>query len=155
MLGIAPPPSRYSMWNVRDPEPRIPSCTFVSLVVSRYATTVFANHQGHEGTRRFATQAVAAQTVVIGVLLFFSLTVLAAPIGTPPVAYTERMWQVQNGLPEQGVQAFAHTADHYLWIGTTGGLLRFHGENFLLFDRENTPTFRENNVFFLFVARHN
>src|SRR5215472_8664477 len=41
--------------------------------------------------------------------------------------YVERTWQVQDGLPEQTVQAFAQTKDRYLWIGTTGGLLRFDG----------------------------
>ena len=40
-----------------------------------------------------------------------------------------------------------------LWIGTTGGLLRFDGERFLTFDRENTPAFSENNVFCLMVSR--
>ena len=58
---------------------------------------------------------------------------------------------MQDGLPEQVVQAFAQTADRYLWIGTTGGLLRFDGERFVLFDRDNTPAFHENNVFCLLV----
>jgi len=62
---------------------------------------------------------------------------------------------MQDGLPEQVVQAFAQTADRYLWIGTTGGLARFDGEHFLVFDRENTPAFAENNVFCLMVARDN
>ena len=70
-------------------------------------------------------------------------------------AYTERKWQMQDGLPEQIVQAFAQTADHYLWIGTTGGLLRFDGASFVLFDRDSTPGFRENNVFCLTVSRDN
>jgi len=60
---------------------------------------------------------------------------------------------MQDGLPEQVVQAFAQTADRYLWIGTTGGLVRFDGERFLTFDRENTPAFSDNNVFCLTVAR--
>src|SRR3974390_2443447 len=71
---------------------------------------------------------------------------------SPLNAYAERMWQMQDGLPEQVVQAFAQTSDRYLWIGTTGGLLRFDGERFVLFDRENTPAFRENNVFCLLVT---
>jgi ligand-binding sensor domain-containing protein/signal transduction histidine kinase len=71
------------------------------------------------------------------------------------VGYTERTWQMQDGLPEQVVQAFAQTGDRYLWIGTTGGLLRFDGERFLIFDRENTPAFSENNVFCLMVSRDN
>ncbi len=79
----------------------------------------------------------------------------AFPVDAPTVGYTERTWQMQDGLPEQVVQAFAQTADRYLWIGTTGGLLRFDGERFLTFDRENTPAFSENNVFCLLVSRDN
>ena len=72
---------------------------------------------------------------------------------SPLNAYAERMWQMQDGLPEQIVQAFAQTADRYLWIGTTGGLLRFDGERFVLYNRENTPAFRDNNIFCLTVVR--
>lgn len=69
------------------------------------------------------------------------------------LSYTQRLWQMQDGLPEQVVQAFAQTADRYLWIGTTGGLVRFDGERFQTFNRENTPAFTENNVFCLLVSR--
>ena len=72
-----------------------------------------------------------------------------------PVSYSERVWKLEDGLPEQVVQAFAQTPDRYLWIGTTGGLVRFDGERFLVFDRENTPAFVENNVFCLTVSRDN
>jgi ligand-binding sensor domain-containing protein len=57
----------------------------------------------------------------------------------PPGGFTRKVWQTQNGLPEQTVQAFAQTRDHYLWIGTTGGLLRFDGARLTVFDSENTP----------------
>jgi ligand-binding sensor domain-containing protein len=80
-----------------------------------------------------------------------SVDVFSSPLD----AYTERKWQMQDGLPEQIVQAFAQTADHYLWIGTTGGLLRFDGASFVLYDRENTPAFRDNNIFCLTVSRDN
>jgi len=78
---------------------------------------------------------------------------LALTHEAPSGAYVERVWQVQDGLPEQTVQAFAQTKDRYLWIGTTGGLLRFDGARLVLFDRDNTPAFNENNVFNLMVAR--
>jgi ligand-binding sensor domain-containing protein/signal transduction histidine kinase len=85
--------------------------------------------------------------------LFLFPSALAFAVDAPSVGYTERTWQMQDGLPEQVVQAFAQTVDRYLWIGTTGGLLRFDGERFLTFDRENTPAFTENNVFCLMVSR--
>ncbi len=67
--------------------------------------------------------------------------------------YTRRVWQVSDGLPEQTVQAFAQTADGYLWIGTTGGLVRFDGAHFTVFDRQNTAAIHENSVFCLTVSR--
>ena len=92
---------------------------------------------------------------LIAVILFsvFQLNASSHGLDRPPVAYSERTWQIQDGLPEQTVQAFAQTRDRYLWIGTTGGLLRFDGARFVLYDRENTPAFTENNVFALAVSR--
>jgi ligand-binding sensor domain-containing protein/signal transduction histidine kinase len=68
-------------------------------------------------------------------------------------SYTRRVWQATDGLPEQTVQAFAQTPDGFLWVGTTGGLLRFDGAHFTLFDRQNTPSLHENNIFCLMVSR--
>jgi ligand-binding sensor domain-containing protein/two-component sensor histidine kinase len=67
--------------------------------------------------------------------------------------YTRHVWQGFEGLPEQTVQSFAQTPDGYLWIGTTGGLVRFDGTHFALFDRQNTPQLHENNVFCLMASR--
>ncbi len=62
------------------------------------------------------------------------LLLLAAGYGASWAAdlagYTRQVWQVSDGLPEQTVQAFAQTPDGYLWIGTTGGLVRFDGAHF-------------------------
>jgi ligand-binding sensor domain-containing protein len=70
-----------------------------------------------------------------------------------PDGYTRRVWQTQDGLPENTVQAFAEDSDNYLWIGTSGGLVRFDGERFVAFDRENAPAILENSIFCLAVAR--
>lgn len=76
----------------------------------------------------------------------------AAPRSLPD-GYTRRVWQTQDGLPENTVQAFAQTPDNYLWIGTSGGLVRFDGAGFVVYDRDNTPTIRNNSIFCLTV-RH-
>src|SRR5215831_8889080 len=89
---------------------------------------------------------------LVFLVLFSSSGAFTLSKDSPLAAFSERKWQMQDGLPEQVVQAFAQTADRYLWIGTTGGLLRFDGERFVLFDRDNTPAFHENNVFCLLVA---
>lgn len=57
-----------------------------------------------------------------------------------------RHWQIRDGLPENNVQALAETADGYLWIGTSGGLVRFDGEEFQTYDHSNTDAFAESNV---------
>ena len=67
--------------------------------------------------------------------------------------YTRRVWQATDGLPEQTVQAFAQTTDGYLWIGTTGGLVRFDGAHFTVFNSQNTPELSENGIFCLLAAR--
>ena len=68
--------------------------------------------------------------------------------------YTRHIWQASDGLPEQTVQAFAQTRDGYLWIGTSGGLVRFDGVHFTVFDRQNTPALHENSIFCLMVTRN-
>ena len=90
-----------------------------------------------------ATQSVQAQQSAVETL----------PAGGEEWNYTIRSWQSQDGLPEETVQAFAQTPDGYLWVGTSGGLLRFDGARFHLFAHENTPAFGENSVFCLLAAR--
>ncbi len=53
---------------------------------------------------------------------------------------------MQDGLPDQTIQALAQTPDGYLWIGTKGGLLRFNGSQFVIFDHANTPGLGESSV---------
>ncbi|MGD0832101.1 MAG: two-component regulator propeller domain-containing protein [Terracidiphilus sp.] len=96
-------------------------------------------------------------------MILFVLAGQSAIAQQPPVntssageetwSYTIRSWHSQDGLPEETVQAFAQTPDGYLWVGTSGGLLRFDGARFHLFAHENTPAFGDNSVFCLLAAR--
>jgi ligand-binding sensor domain-containing protein len=70
-----------------------------------------------------------------------------------PDGYTRRVWQTQDGLPENTVQAFAQTPDNYLWIGTSGGLVRFDGAGFVVYNRDNTPAIRDDSIFCLTTGR--
>ncbi len=90
--------------------------------------------------------------IMSSALGFCVLCASASALSDPPINYTSRTWQMQDGLPEETVQAFAQTKDRYLWIGTTGGLLRFDGGRLVLFDRDNTSAFTDNNVFALTVT---
>ena len=81
---------------------------------------------------------------------------IALPAAVPQrglEGYSRRVWQTQDGLPEEPVQALAQTPDGYLWIGTSGGLVRFDGAEMVVFNRENTPALLENSVFCLLVSR--
>jgi ligand-binding sensor domain-containing protein/signal transduction histidine kinase len=91
---------------------------------------------------------LAFRSVAI-IVLVTVLDLHAAVLRTLPDGYTRRVWQAQDGLPENMVQAFAQTPDNYLWIGTSGGLVRFDGAGFVLYDRDNTPAIRENSIFCL------
>ena len=71
----------------------------------------------------------------------------------PLSGYTSRVWKTSDGLPEQIVQAFAQTPDGYLWIGTSGGLLRFDGARFVAYTQDTLPAMAENSVFCLTTSR--
>jgi signal transduction histidine kinase/ligand-binding sensor domain-containing protein len=77
----------------------------------------------------------------------------AQALNNLPFQYTRQVWHIQDGLPEETVQAIQQTPDGYLWIGTTGGLSRFDGSRFLTWSRNTQPALTENSVFCLLQAR--
>src|SRR5262245_55124617 len=44
-------------------------------------------------------------------------------------------WTTDNGLPQNSVNDILQTRDGYLWLATYGGLVRFDGVRFAVFDR--------------------
>lgn len=75
------------------------------------------------------------------------------PSGARPDFYSRRVWQSSEGLPEDFTQAFAQTPDGYLWIGTSGGLARFDGVRFAVFNSGNEPAFKDDSVYSLLTTR--
>lgn len=63
--------------------------------------------------------------------------------------FGHQVWVTENGLPQNTVQSIIQTRDGYLWIGTQEGLARFDGLNFAVFDKENTPAFKSNDIRFM------
>ena len=51
------------------------------------------------------------------------------------------VWTVEDGLPQGSVNDIQQTRDGYLWLATFGGLVRFDGVRFVVFDRA-TPGVR-------------
>lgn len=60
--------------------------------------------------------------------------------------YSMQQWTVENGLPQNHVQCLMQSQDGYIWIGTPNGLARFDGINFTVFDRNNSPEFKSDNI---------
>jgi ligand-binding sensor domain-containing protein/signal transduction histidine kinase len=69
------------------------------------------------------------------------------------ISYSRRVWQTSDGLPEDIVLAFAQTPDGYLWIGTSGGLVRFDSVRFAVFNSRNEPAFLDDTVYTLLSSR--
>lgn len=57
---------------------------------------------------------------------------LAAP--TASAQYRFDSWTTETGLPQNSVTSLVQTRDGYLWLGTNGGLVRFDGVRFTVFD---------------------
>jgi len=69
--------------------------------------------------------------------------------GNPPPPssqYVIRTWEIEQGLPRNTVYSVAQTADGYIWVGTSKGLLRFNGHEFELFDTNREPALEVGSV---------
>jgi signal transduction histidine kinase/ligand-binding sensor domain-containing protein len=64
----------------------------------------------------------------------------AASDGTPvDESFTTRIWQADDGLPENRVVGVVQSSDAYLWVATQGGLTRFDGVRFQRVDVAGAP----------------
>jgi signal transduction histidine kinase/ligand-binding sensor domain-containing protein len=70
-----------------------------------------------------------------------------------PVKYLHDAWNTENGLPQNSVPAILQTRDGYLWVGTFGGLARFDGVKFTVFDTGNSPGLKSNRIITLYEDR--
>src|SRR5262245_57136551 len=89
-------------------------------------------------------------------VLFVSLAPALALALDPHKAITQYRhdrWRVENGLPQNSIYAVAQTPDGYLWLGTSGGLVRFDGVRFTIFDSSNTAAIKRNTISRLFADR--
>ncbi len=98
--------------------------------------------------KRVVLYAIALAAILSGAPQAFGISPSNLTTG-----YTRRLWRTQDGLPDQTVQAIAQTPDGYLWIGTKGGLLRFDGSHFVVYDHADTPGLSESSINCLSVSR--
>jgi ligand-binding sensor domain-containing protein/signal transduction histidine kinase len=91
-------------------------------------------------------------------LLGCALTALALQPSTQLASYGRQAWVMENGLPQNTVQALVQTQDGFVWLGTEVGLVRFDGNRFQVFDKntkvgEGGPALPGNDVRCLLAAR--
>jgi ligand-binding sensor domain-containing protein len=60
--------------------------------------------------------------------------------------YLTTRWTSEEGLPQNTITAIVQTRDGYIWLGTFGGLARFDGARFTIFNSANTPQLRSNRI---------
>ncbi|MGA2051247.1 MAG: two-component regulator propeller domain-containing protein, partial [Terracidiphilus sp.] len=94
------------------------------------------------------------QCVVIAASMLFGLAPMAMAIepSTPLANYGRQAWGMENGLPQNTVQALVQTKDGFIWLGTEVGLVRFDGNSFQVFDKNTTPALPGNDVRCLLAA---
>ncbi|HEX8711301.1 MAG TPA: two-component regulator propeller domain-containing protein [Terracidiphilus sp.] len=102
-------------------------------------------------------------SIAAGVLRFLATCCAAAIIlcspcaraidpSTPLAELTTQAWVLENGLPQNTVQALAQTSDGFLWLGTEAGLARFDGSGFQVFDRNSNPPLPANDIHCLLAS---
>jgi ligand-binding sensor domain-containing protein/signal transduction histidine kinase len=72
---------------------------------------------------------------------------------TPGWRYDLRVWQADEGLPQNTVSALAQTREGYLWVGTREGLARFDGVRFGLLDETAPGYLKHSAITALLAAR--
>lgn len=76
---------------------------------------------------------------LVAAMLAATLPALAQPRDRLADQYIVRAWGTKDGLPQNTVTAMVQTRDGYLWLGTFGGLVRFDGNAFTVFNPGNAP----------------
>ncbi len=73
----------------------------------------------------------------------------------PPEAprFSVKVWENDDGLPQNSVIAMTQTRDGYLWLGTLNGLARFDGERFTVFGDPTPPGLPANPIVCLYEDR--
>jgi signal transduction histidine kinase/ligand-binding sensor domain-containing protein len=61
-------------------------------------------------------------------------------------AYLQTVWTTEEGLPQNSVNSIVQTRDGYLWLATFGGLVRFDGVRFTIFNTSNTPGLKSDRL---------
>jgi signal transduction histidine kinase/ligand-binding sensor domain-containing protein len=87
---------------------------------------------------------------------------LMAGITTPVIAVNpdvpitdllHTVWQPRDGLPSDSLMDITQTADDFIWLGTSGGLVRFDGQKFEHVALPRDPKLKSASAFSLFASK--
>ena len=91
--------------------------------------------------------------VVLAAGLLASLLIAPVHAQTYPTQYLPTVWQTEQGLPQNSVNALLQDHEGYLWLGTFAGLARFDGERFRVTGLTDTPGLRSLRIISLYESR--
>jgi len=61
-------------------------------------------------------------------------------------AYAREVWTTRDGLPHNQVNSIAQTPEGYLWFATWEGVVRYNGQEFRSFGRNNVPALIDSGI---------
>lgn len=79
-----------------------------------------------------------------GLILFLFLLSIQLSQNFEDSHFLIKHWGENSGLPQNTVNSMVQTRDGYIWLSTFGGLARFDGLTFTVFDVGNTPELKTN-----------
>ncbi|MCC5827007.1 diguanylate cyclase [Alkalimonas sp.] len=88
--------------------------------------------------------------VLSSLLFFLLLQMMTLAFASPqqavqgPILYSQyhqRRWNTVDGMPQVSALSMVQDNDGYLWVATEGGLARFDGYRFTVFDGQSSPLF--------------
>ncbi len=88
---------------------------------------------------RVQRRAGRAGRALAALLLLASTPAFALDPSRTIAQYGRDVWTTVQGLPQSSVLSIAQTTDGYVWLGTNGGLVRFDGASFTVFEPDETP----------------
>ncbi len=86
------------------------------------------------------------------ICLLFASSARPAPLAVEfdELGYAYQRWTSAEGLPQNTINAIIQTRDGYLWLATYGGLTRFNGSEFKVFDQATNEGLLSNRIVSLY-----
>jgi len=78
-------------------------------------------------------------SLLFAAFLFCVSPLSALPPDKPLHHLVSRRWDIPEGLPHANIAAIAQTPDHFVWLATPAGLVRFDGGKFFVIGERHLP----------------